>query len=93
MALTALIQATTSFIGSIDSELEEHISSCWQMVTQEYEAGNREGADYWRLAAQEAQKLRSPEKVARMEEERGLSAPCYFHEAGAADRAAMEASQ
>ena len=52
-----------TFASSPDEELEHHISSCWQMVTQEYEAGNRQGADYWRLAAQEAQKLRSPEQV------------------------------
>lgn len=67
---------------SMDEELENHITTCWQMVTQEYERGNREGADYWREAAQAAQKLRSPEQIKRMEEEQGLNAPCFFYEAG-----------
>jgi len=77
------------FATTADDELELHITTCWQMVTQEYEAGNREGADYWRLAAQEAQKLRSPEQVARMEVEQGLNAPCFFAVSGERDRAAM----
>lgn len=77
----------------LDDELEKHIAGCYQMVTREYEAGNREGADYWRLAAQEAQKLRSPEQVARMEADMGLAEPCYFHEAGQDGRVAVEASQ
>ena len=77
------------FATSVDEELEHHIASCWQHVTQEYEAGNREGADYWRLAAQEAQKLRSPEQVARMEAEQGLDGSCYFTQAGIESRAAM----
>lgn len=64
---------TIDFATTADDELEHHIASCWQMVTKEYEAGNREGADYWRLAAQEAQNLRSPEQVARMEEVMGLA--------------------
>lgn len=76
------------FASTPDEELEMHIASCWQMVTQEYEAGNREGADYWRLAAQEAQKLRSPEQVARMEAEQGLDGSCFFTQAGIRDRAA-----
>lgn len=80
------------FLDSCDDELEHHISSCWQMVTKEYEAGNREGADYWRLAAQEAQKLRSPEQVKKMEDEMGLGpAPCFFTEAGQEARAGIEA--
>ena len=74
------------FADSVDDELEHHISSCWQHMTREYEAGNREGADYWRLAAQAAQKLRSPEQVARMEADMGLAEPCYFHRAGQVDR-------
>ena len=74
------------FATTADEELELHIASCWQMVTREYEAGNREGADYWRLAAQAAQKLRSPEQVARMEADMGLAEPCYFHRAGQVDR-------
>lgn len=75
------------FLNSCDEELEFHIASCWQHMTTEYEAGNREGADYWRQAAQEAQKLRSPEQIAKMEVEQGL-APCFFHDAGQRDRAA-----
>ena len=74
------------FASTPDEELEHHITSCWQMVTREYEAGNREGADYWRQAAQEAQKLRSPEQVARMEADMGLAEPCYFERAGQVDR-------
>lgn len=76
------------FATTADEELELHIASCWQMVTREYEAGNREGADYWRLAAEQSQKMRSPEQVARMEAERGLEATagCYFEDCGAADR-------
>lgn len=78
------------FASTPDEELEMHIASCWQMVTQEYEAGNRQGADYWRQAAQEAQKLRSPEQVARMEAEQGLNAPCFFAVSGERDRAGIE---
>lgn len=81
------------FATTADDELELHITSCWQMVTQEYEAGNREGADYWRQAAQEAQKLRSPEQVARMEAEQGLDGSCFFTQAGIRDRAAMAGGQ
>jgi hypothetical protein len=77
------------FSTTADDELEMHIASCWQMVTREYESGNREGADYWRLAAQEAHRLRSPEQVARMEAEQGLNAPCFFYEAGVRDMEAM----
>lgn len=81
------------FATSADDELELHIASCWQMVTQEYERGNREGADYWREAAQAAQKLRSPEQVARMEAEQGLDGSCYFTQAGIESRAAMAGGQ
>jgi hypothetical protein len=76
------------FATTADQELELHITSCWQMVTKEYEAGNRQGADYWRVAAQEAQKLRTPETVARMEAELGLG-PCHFDQAGERDRLAL----
>ena len=76
------------FLNSADDELEMHIASCWQLVTQEYEAGNRESADNWRQAAEEAQRMRSPEQIARMEAEYGLT-PCYFSEAGARDATAM----
>ena len=82
------------FATTADDELELHIAGCYQMVTREYEAGNREGADYWRLAAEQSQKMRSPEQVARMEAEQGLQdQSCYFTEAGQAARAAAEASQ
>lgn len=86
MTTLSIDYATTA-----DDELELHISTCWQMVTREYEAGNRDGAAYWRQAAQEAQKLRSPEQIARMEEEQGLAPACYFTESGERDRGELAA--
>lgn len=79
------------FLNSADDELEMHIASCWQLVTQEYEAGNRESADNWRQAAEEAQKMRSPEQVKKMEDEMGLGPACYFTQAGQDDRKALQA--
>lgn len=55
-----------------DAELEAHIGDCARLLQHEYEAGNREAADSWRQAMEQAIKARSPAQVARMEQARGL---------------------
>jgi len=62
-----------------DTEREAHIKDCGRLMQeaiQRYEqSGNfhyRADADAWRILMERAIKGRSPEQVARMEQERGL---------------------
>lgn len=75
-----------------DFEREEHIKSCGQLMQLAYEAGNKQEAEYWMLAQNQAIAMRSPEQVKRMEIERGLNgSSCYFDTMGELDREAVPA--
>lgn len=63
-----------------DQERELHIKDCGELMQAamaRYEASNnlhdRADADAWRILMEKAIKARSPEQVARMEKEKGLT--------------------
>ena len=63
-----------------DQERELHIKDCGELMQAamaRYEASNnlhdRADADAWRMLMEKAIKARSPEQVARMEKEKGLT--------------------
>jgi hypothetical protein len=68
-----------------DQEREDYIKACGDRMQKAYEAGNREDAELWLQAQNEAIKGRSPAQVARMES-------CFFADQGEKARAAMEGS-
>jgi hypothetical protein len=68
-----------------DQEREEYIKACGERMQKAYEAGNREDAELWLQAQNEAIKGRSAGQVARME-------ACFFVTAGEADKQALEGS-
>lgn len=74
-----------------DAELEQHITDLGLLIQKAYAEGDRAAAVAWAAARAEAIKARSPQQVARMEEERGLGPSCYFHDTGEAHRAAAGA--
>lgn len=65
-----------------DQEREDYIKACGDRMRKAYEAGNREDADLWLQAQNQAIKDRSPAQVARME-------ACFFVTAGEDDAAAL----
>lgn len=71
-----------------DAELESHITDLGLLIQKAYAEGDRAAAVAWSNARTDAIKARSPQQVARMEDERGLGPSCYFHDRGEADRAA-----
>lgn len=73
-----------------DAELEQHITDLGLLIQKAYAEGDRAAAVAWAAARAEAIKARSPQQVARMEEERGLG-PCQFTVMGEAARAELEA--
>ena len=70
-----------------DAELEQHIADLGLLIERAMAEGDRAAAVAWAAARADAIKARSPQQVARMEEERGLT-PCQFTVMGEADRAA-----
>lgn len=70
-----------------DAELEQHIADLGRLILKAMGDGDRAAAVAWSNARTAAIMARSPEQVARMEEERGLG-PCQFTVMGEADRAA-----
>lgn len=74
-----------------EEEREAHIGDCGRLVESEMKAGNREAAMSWLQAMEEAIKTRTPEQVARLEAERGLSEPCYFDTQGEIHRGQLPA--
>ena len=66
----------------IDQEREDYIKACGDRMLKAYEAGNREDADLWLQAQNEAIRGRSAAQVARLE-------ACFFVTTGEADRASM----
>ena len=62
-----------------DTELEQHIKDCGQLLETAYNDRNHEDAQLWQAAMFKAIKARSPERVAYLES-------CYFTERGEADR-------
>jgi hypothetical protein len=65
-----------------DQEREDYIKACGDRMQKAYEAGNREDADLWLQAQNEAIKGRSPAQVARLE-------ACFFVTTGEADAASL----
>lgn len=65
-----------------DQEREDYIKACGDRMRKAYEAGNREDAELWLQAQNQAIKDRSPDQVARME-------GCFFAATGEADAAAL----
>lgn len=74
-----------------DAELESHITDLGLLIEKAYADGDRAAARAWAAARADAIAARSPEQVARMEEERGLGPSCYFHDQAEADRTRMGA--
>lgn len=74
-----------------DAELECHIADLGRLIEKAMAEGDRAAAVAWNNARTAAIMARSPAQVARMEEERGLSPSCYFHDMGAVARVEMEA--
>ena len=70
-----------------DPELEQHIADLGLLIERAMAEGDRAAAVAWAAARADAIKARSPQQVARMEEERGLG-PCQFTVMGEADRVA-----
>lgn len=70
-----------------DAELEQHIADLGRLIEKAYAEGDRAAALAWNDARTAAIMARSPEQVARMEEERGLG-PCQFTVMGEQARAA-----
>lgn len=73
-----------------DAELELHITDLGRLIQKAMAEGDRAAAVAWNKAMTAAINGRSQAQIDRMEADRGL-APCYFHEAGTAARAQMEA--
>lgn len=72
-----------------DSELESHIADCALLMGLAMAQHDRAAAEHFRRDMYEAINSRSPAQVAKMEAKRGLSAGCYFLEAGEADALAL----
>lgn len=73
-----------------DAEREAHIADCGRLMLEAMAANNREEAEGWLQAQNQAIASRSPAQVARMEAERGLQyEPCYFHEKAGEDLPAL----
>jgi hypothetical protein len=66
-----------------DQEREDFIKACGDRMRKAYEAGNREDADLWLQAQNEAIRGRSAAQVARLE-------ACFFVTTGEADKQALE---
>jgi hypothetical protein len=66
-----------------DFELEQHISDLGRLIEKAFAEGDRAAAVAWSNARTAAIKARSPEQVARMEQD-------YFGECGERDRVALE---
>lgn len=72
-----------------DTELERHIQDCGRLMLAAMEAGNREEAEGWLQAQNQAIAQCSPAQVARMEAARGLGPSgqsCYFDSMGETHR-------
>lgn len=61
-----------------DEEREQHIADCGRLMLEAMAAGNREEAEGWLQAQNQAIAARSPEQVARMEAQLGLTPEPYF---------------
>lgn len=75
-----------------DDEREAHIRDCGKRMQEAYNAGNKQEAEYWMLAQNQAIAARSPEQVKRMEIARGLAGTsCFFDTQGELDRDTLPA--
>lgn len=56
-----------------EKQLDEHIKACGSLVEQSHAIGDRTSARYWLGEMAGSIAARTPEHVARLERERGLS--------------------
>lgn len=75
-----------------DEEREQHIQDCGRLMLEAMANGNREEAENWLQAQNQAIAARSPEQVKRMEIARGLAGTsCFFDTQGELDRDTLPA--
>ncbi len=73
-------------VRAADIEREALIVRLGELMLKAYAAGDRQIAAQHLQAQALAIRARSPAQITRLEGERGLGEPCYFHEACQADR-------